>query len=262
MKNNLICPKCSKDLATKNVKGGGVVFLCKNKHGLALSQIVLRKFYPKNAGLRIWLHALKSRNNIGQACPSCQKAMINFKHQFNEKETDLDICKSCAIIWFDEGEYKSVLKSEQAHSEQHNLDHSKKPLLNKSTTIPKGISKKKGQVAGDETDKLDFNQSIEKSAGFDPRGVAFLLTIVDLFISYRISLKEPNLEKYFMISQAYKTIGAFILILFHNYLPNFVKHGTWGLILDKASIRTLDYFLYFGAWFSLIAMPFYLFYKY
>jgi Zn-finger nucleic acid-binding protein len=255
---------------TKKVEGGGAVFTCANKHGLAISQIVLRKFYPKNAGLRIWLQAIKKRNSRGQDCPSCKKPMITFAHQFNDNKTELDICKSCAIIWFDQGEYRSVLNFEKLNlenSENVTLksdDSFKETLLKDAAIYKQTINEskltKKKKTTNSEDEKLNLNKSIEKSTGFNPTGLALLLTIIGMLISFRINAKAPDSSNLF--SQAYKIIGAFILIIFHNNLPNFIKHGYWGLILDKSSIRFLDYFLYFSSWITLIGMPFYLLYRY
>lgn len=250
----MICPTCSSDLKQTKIKGGGLAYVCPLKHGMALSQLLLRKLLPNRLGIKMWSGAMRAPNTNGKACPSCSNKMINYSSERFTKNIELDICKSCSFFWFDKQEYTKIFKFSQDNSSEHtNISQ-----LKKSESF-----QNKKDIAIAETQKMDdtltLNDDFQKAFNASPFAIAAILTLIGLGIVFVYGMKHPEVKNAFLYTNYIKILGAAGFIYFHQLIPNILKHGIIATVyFDKSVIRYMEIIAYWLSWLTLIGQPLYI----
>lgn len=104
------CPRCEAPLA-KRWNGKAHYQACKICEGIAITGYALAQLATPAQVRELWLDA-EGRNETTQAaCPSCLRPMrLGYLAPTTHRE-ELDVCRSCRLIWFDRGELQPELPS-------------------------------------------------------------------------------------------------------------------------------------------------------
>jgi len=99
------CPADRVSLQRVRIGTGGFVWACPQCHGRAIAMPVLRRHFAAEAARAVW------QETFGQeasrvACPSCQRKTNAVSVAFDGgPPVALDVCRSCALVWFDPDEH-------------------------------------------------------------------------------------------------------------------------------------------------------------
>lgn len=109
-KDSIRCPKCRVKLDT--MKMLGVEFEnCPSCTGVWLDRGELAALTRSRGGKALRVEVLNQKRTKF-VCPKCRPAAILFEGNHNLAEDfQLDICAKCQGIWFDRGEFPSLLKN-------------------------------------------------------------------------------------------------------------------------------------------------------
>jgi Zn-finger nucleic acid-binding protein len=104
------CPGCSAGLVT--VQGpAGVIYACNGCGGRAITLAVLRKRHDQKFLQDLW-GAARSAIEVGKrACPACTRRMCEVELLAESDALHLDVCKTCFVVYFDEGEVERLPRS-------------------------------------------------------------------------------------------------------------------------------------------------------
>jgi Zn-finger nucleic acid-binding protein len=254
MSEQFNCPVCNEGLVQTKIKGGGFVYLCAGKHGMALKELTLRKLLPNRAGLKIWNAALKISKTSGQNCPACSEKMVLLEDKLLSKDVEIDICKLCKIFWFDKGEYKKILSS------------LKTSLTTSSRVQPDRLNTKKGKAFSKALkldDTLTLNSDFHRLFNLNPKVLSVFLAVIGLALSINWDMSNDHAEGFKIFSKTNINIfSALVFIHLHQFLPNFYKFGWFSFRFDQETLRSFEIWAYWLAWFDLVAVPIYFTYKY
>lgn len=103
------CPKCEKALETHRMVG--VEFeVCPACSGVWLDRGELRSLTRSRGGASLDIEVSRNRKTEYK-CPRCVPPVLLFEGDHNlPHEFLLDVCPDCHGVWFDRGEFPSLLK--------------------------------------------------------------------------------------------------------------------------------------------------------
>ncbi len=106
-----ICPDCRTRLVrTKNENA--VFWVCATCGGKAVTVPVLRKTVIREYVNRLWASALGRDGSqtapSARRCPACDQQMTAVRVPATPAATTVDVCRSCAFIWFDPREFENA----------------------------------------------------------------------------------------------------------------------------------------------------------
>jgi membrane associated rhomboid family serine protease len=107
------CPKCKIPLV-KKVSHLGLIWSCPDCAGRMVGMGLMRKIFNQEMVNSIWQRAGEKSCPRGSGCPSCDTPMKIVAHVTVQKGKgffDLDVCRSCPLVWFDTKELETSLKS-------------------------------------------------------------------------------------------------------------------------------------------------------
>ena len=108
------CPLCRTPL-TRHRGPHGFLYQCPNCGGRSASLALLRKSGAQPAILRaLWQGAITSGAVRAKPCPHCRKPMAEARVNTDHAALALDVCKSCAMVWFDPSEFDALPKRSAA----------------------------------------------------------------------------------------------------------------------------------------------------
>ena len=108
--SDLTCPTCREPLrATKDPKGA--IWVCAKCAGAAANLAVLRKRLKAGLVPGLWRQVLAASTVSQRPCPSCGRSMRGFPMALDGHSINLDLCKSCEVVWFDRGELEALPKA-------------------------------------------------------------------------------------------------------------------------------------------------------
>lgn len=102
----LHCPT-DRTLLRRSRAGSGFVWTCDRCAGRAVLMPVLRRHLTAAVARDIWARAYQS-TVAGVPCPSCRRATARIFMQVGPDRFDLDVCRRCHCVWFDDGEYQRL----------------------------------------------------------------------------------------------------------------------------------------------------------
>ena len=102
-----LCPGCKAEL-NKIIGERGIVWVCPQCKGRAVSVSVLRKSIDRAQFNRVWQTAWGESVRSERNCPACQRAMIEVPVNPPPDPLVLDVCKSCQFVWFDPSEFEKI----------------------------------------------------------------------------------------------------------------------------------------------------------
>jgi len=74
---------------------------------------VLRKYLKNDAVKKIWCTAIVESTPSDRGCPSCGHALREFEAGRDNRRINLDLCKTCQLIWFDKNELEAFPRAEK-----------------------------------------------------------------------------------------------------------------------------------------------------
>ena len=86
------------------IEAGGFGWACSHCQGRAIAMPVLRRQFAIEAATAVWQESLGGAPS-GVVCPACSRAMVGASVAFDDDAVALDVCRSCAIVWFDPEEH-------------------------------------------------------------------------------------------------------------------------------------------------------------
>ncbi|MBL9079959.1 MAG: rhomboid family intramembrane serine protease [Planctomycetes bacterium] len=98
------CPADGANLQRVRMRAGGFVWACGRCNGRAIALPVLRRNFAAGVDRAVWKEAFHGPPN-GVDCPSCGRAMTVARVQFDDEPVALDVCRACALVWFDPAEH-------------------------------------------------------------------------------------------------------------------------------------------------------------
>jgi len=101
------CPRCHGPLV--HTRSGELRWWeCRQGHGRTFNLTVLRKRAGKEHFRKFW-GILRHRSPAGSlGCPSCRQAMEVSQHPTGTGTVELDHCRACQLLWFDDGEVTAL----------------------------------------------------------------------------------------------------------------------------------------------------------
>jgi len=107
----LACPRCSARLLRRS-GSHGVTHDCPKCGGRTAEIATPRKSGVERAFInKLWLGALHSDERAGRPCPHCARPMYEVKVDAVAGELQIDLCRECAVVWFDPGEQGRIRRA-------------------------------------------------------------------------------------------------------------------------------------------------------
>jgi len=78
---------------------------CGGCKGRGVTLAVLRRVMDRDALNALWRAALDSGEPGERRCPTCSNPMLAIAATGAEGAPELDVCRGCLLVWFDDGEY-------------------------------------------------------------------------------------------------------------------------------------------------------------
>jgi Zn-finger nucleic acid-binding protein len=103
---NLHCPDCRRPLGVEPY-GNRRIWACPSGHGELVGLAVLRDTAPGPAR-QAWAAAVGQRVRL-RPCPSCTQGMAEVEVPTSPEHTQVDVCTTCQLVWFDAGERSTFL---------------------------------------------------------------------------------------------------------------------------------------------------------
>ena len=110
----MICPKCETLLSPMRVAEGSL-WKCQACSGVAANVAVLRQYLKDDTVRRIWLEAITVSTLSNRKCPCCVQMMKEFTVSRENRRIDLDLCRTCQLIWFDKDELEAFPRARKLH---------------------------------------------------------------------------------------------------------------------------------------------------
>lgn len=102
------CINCRSEMLQKRTKFG-IIYTCSNCDSKMATVYVLKKRHIKSEIYKeVWWKAKREITPFGRKCPSCSSKMSVQNFRYNNKNTEIDICRHCSNFWFDKGEFEEV----------------------------------------------------------------------------------------------------------------------------------------------------------
>lgn len=103
----LTCPTCRCRLL--HAKGpAGVFYVCPRCGGRAVGIAVIRRGVGRDCVKDLWLQSQAARLPAGKKCPVCQRWMRGVTVTAGQRPLQLDLCRSCQVVWFDPSEFEQL----------------------------------------------------------------------------------------------------------------------------------------------------------
>jgi membrane associated rhomboid family serine protease/Zn-finger nucleic acid-binding protein len=122
------CPRCRTEMK-KGRNSIGLVWVCPECHGRAVTLEMLRPRVPVELVHQLWQRAQSNRYPRVRSCPSCHRKMVEVPIDNTEISEILDVCTGCHFIWFDDHEYQNIPRLTAPKSEYDISSEGKKALV-------------------------------------------------------------------------------------------------------------------------------------
>ena len=93
----------------------GSLWKCQACSGVAANVAVLRQYLKDDTVRRIWLEAITVSTLSNRKCPCCVQMMKEFTVSRENRRIDLDLCRTCQLIWFDKDELEAFPRARKLH---------------------------------------------------------------------------------------------------------------------------------------------------
>lgn len=110
---DLRCPRCRTSRLLREIRDG-VRWSCPECHGYTSTIGALRERAPKNAVNAVWQAAWEDSAPSELTCPGCARPMARVPVPAGEGTRDVDVCRSCQLVWFDADERALIPDREPA----------------------------------------------------------------------------------------------------------------------------------------------------
>ncbi len=97
------CPRCGVPLV-RSKEPPYHVWKCSRCEGQAVNVAVLRKEVAESFLQEAWHNAGRAIGRSSRRCPSCHQNLATV----NVDDLEIELCRSCQLIWFDAGELDQV----------------------------------------------------------------------------------------------------------------------------------------------------------
>lgn len=153
------CLNCRNELSRRS-GNGGFLYRCSSCQSFAASVPLLRKTLPGNLVNRLWTQAGQPATRSGRSCPLCEKAMAA---QTSHQGQNLEVCRTCRIVWFDPGDYPGNRSDLEKPFRQNQLS----PRAREAMAVAKVNSIRRRAEAKERRDSFinDLFRGIGHSAG-------------------------------------------------------------------------------------------------
>jgi len=101
------CPNCAKPLNRTNV-AKGFAWVCSTCKGRAMTLPVLRRLVEPVALRRLWNRTFDAMAPSQHPCPACEQPMLQVRSELPDEAFALDVCRRCALVWFDANEFEAM----------------------------------------------------------------------------------------------------------------------------------------------------------
>lgn len=102
-----LCPACDQPLRRTKVQNG-IVWVCGKCHGRAMTMPVLRRLVDGPALQRLWSRTFDATAARVHPCPACEQPMLQMPFEEQDETFALDVCRRCALVWFDGSEFEAM----------------------------------------------------------------------------------------------------------------------------------------------------------
>ncbi len=116
-KTGMLCPVCRKDLVREN-NSGTAFFRCPECGGRMVTMPAMRKRANGELANKIWNNSQYGLPPAGKSCPICSRNMCRTNLTAGGRQLELDVCRSCQLIWFDPGELDTIPVPEKPQEEE------------------------------------------------------------------------------------------------------------------------------------------------
>jgi membrane associated rhomboid family serine protease/Zn-finger nucleic acid-binding protein len=101
------CPRCDEALTRCQTKGG-VYWKCARCEGRTATVAMLRNATDPDLISQLWAEAQLPEASYSLPCPACRSSMRAVWLPASNRNSQLDVCTLCQLVWFDQGEYDRV----------------------------------------------------------------------------------------------------------------------------------------------------------
>lgn len=103
----LVCPNCQ-DRLQRTMAEKGVLWICPSCGGHAASISLLRQLVVQEEVNKLWQKAWQASERGSRVCPACQNHMFAVPVTEGPETFQLDVCKGCQFVWFDQQEFEAM----------------------------------------------------------------------------------------------------------------------------------------------------------
>jgi len=108
----MLCTHCRRRLVRAKTARSGVLWVCPDCKGRAVSIALLRRSVDPDSVRQLWSRSRGGPSNPDRRCPSCTRPMVavNVSDKKDGSILELDVCRSCQFVWFDSKELSRLPK--------------------------------------------------------------------------------------------------------------------------------------------------------
>ena len=103
------CPTCHISLEAQKLEDIRL-WKCSSCHGFAISLPIVRKSMQSKTFKKMWQQLFSGEFKQGRPCPGCKKSLCVVEADGKDSVLEIDVCRTCQILWFDEKEYADLPK--------------------------------------------------------------------------------------------------------------------------------------------------------
>lgn len=115
--NTFVCPSCRTPLSQRRSRYG-LFWICTSCHGRAVTLQMLRKLVPHRVVNQLWQSARSEGQPQKRSCPGCQRKMTEVSVRAGQRTEQLDVCRGCHFVWFDQRELEGLPRSPQTSGQR------------------------------------------------------------------------------------------------------------------------------------------------
>ena len=200
MSNEYFCPNCDIELNSIS-SDNGMYYQCSKCKGKLVSTVSFkRQGLPNFSFNKMWTEARSQLQHLGKMCPSCNRAMAKIVTPF-EPNIELDICPTCMLFWFDEGEYEKIPFVKDENPSQKELEEEKIEMIYQKVRAKSIL---KGEI--------EYEPESIKVNNFPP---SFIVAVFS-FLGLPYEAEKTVLENIPIVTWSFSLLCVIIYIIFIN----------------------------------------------
>lgn len=123
----MICPQCQAELL-RAPTAKGLLWTCRACGGRGATLPVLRTGVVAPYLNRLW-QAAREGEGGSRVCPACRAPMVRVAMPDGARHLDLDVCRTCQLVWFDGREHEALPSKPAPTSPEEELPEEAREIL-------------------------------------------------------------------------------------------------------------------------------------